>query len=253
MKKILGFSLFTLLLLAAVGYVVGQYFMGSIVKTGVNRFGPQITQTKVELQGASVSPFSGQSTLSGLSVGNPPGWSSGDAFRLGKIHLSMEPSSVFKDFILIEELIIEKPEFLYETRFVASNVGDLLKNIEQSVGRRESQVKTKEGQPVKMVIRKLVLQEGRITLGVGTAAMTLPMPPVNMTDIGVAENGLTPEQVAFAVMRNVTATIAGAAAGVLAESGLSGGANEAAKQVGEALKGILGGRKQPTDSLPEKK
>jgi hypothetical protein len=227
--------------------------MGSIVKTGVNRFGPQITQTKVELQGASVSPLSGQGTLSGLSVGNPQGWSSGDAFRLGKVHLSMEPSSVFKDFIQIDELVIEQPEFLYETRLVASNVGDLLKNIEQSIGRKESQVKTKEGQPVKMVIRKLVLQDGRVTLGVGTAAMTLPMPPVNMTDIGVAENGITPEQVAFAVMRHVTSTIVGVAAGALAESGLSGGANEAAKQVGEALKGILGGaRKQPTAPPPPK-
>ena len=256
MKKVLGFGLLGVLLLAIAAFITLQYFIGSIVKSGVNKFGPAITQTPVELQGAAVSPLSGEGTLSGLRVGNPQGWSAGDAFRLGKVHLSMEPFSVFKDHIVINELIIEQPEFLYETRLVTSNINDLLKNIEQTVGGKAAAPQTKEGKPVKMVVKKLVLRDGKVTVsGAGLAAITVPLPPINMTDIGTAENGITPAQVAFAVMRNVTATIVGAVAQVIAQGGGAAGAAagstvDTVKQIGGALQGIFGGKKK-TEPAPQ--
>jgi hypothetical protein len=253
MKKLLLFGGLTLVVLALGIYITLQFFLGSIVKGGVNKFGPSITQTKVELQDAKISPFSGVGTLSGLSVGNPAGWSAQDAFRLGKVHIDMEPFSVLDDHIVINAIIVEQPEFVYETRLVSSNVGDLLKNIEKSVGRNESEPKTKSGQPVKMVVKKLVLKDGRVTVGAGGAAMTLPMPAIDMIDIGVAEGGVTPAQVAAAIMRNVTTNVVAAATGALAKGALSGegGAAETAKQVGAALKGIFGGGK--TQSPPASK
>lgn len=249
MKKILGVLVVLILILAVGGYITANYFLGSIAKAGVNKFGPTITQTKVELNDAKISPFSGVGTLTGLSVGNPPGWSQADAFRIGKVHLNVEPKSVLSaDPIVINELTIEQPEFLYETKLVASNIGDILKNIEQSMGGAKEQPKTEEGKPVKMVIKKLTLREGRVTLGVGTAAMTMPMPAINMTDIGVAEGGLPPAQIAFAVMRNVLTNVVAATTGALTQVGGTSGAAavESARQVGEALKGIFGGgQKQP--------
>ncbi|MDO8544616.1 MAG: hypothetical protein Q7S40_29595 [Opitutaceae bacterium] len=254
MKKLLGFALVFLLLIAIGLYLTMQYFLGSIVKTGVNKFGPQITQTKVELQGANVSPLSGEGSLHGLSVGNPAGWSAADAFRLGKVHISMEPFSVFKDHIVINELVIEQPEFLYETKLVASNIGDLLKNIEQTLGKKDAEPKTKEGKPIKMEIKKLVLKEGKVTVGIGTTAMALPMPQIDMANIGTAEGGITPPQVAVAIMRNVTTTVVNAAAGALAQGNVSGAATmEAAKQVGQAIKGIFGGAKKPAEPPPPEK
>lgn len=246
MKKILGYSAAVVLILAIGLYLTLQFFLGGIVKAGVNKFGPGITQTKVELQGANISPLSGQGTLTGLAVGNPAGWSPTDAFRLGKVHINLEPSSLFKDHIVINELTIEAPEFFYETKLVASNVGDLLKNIEQAMGGKSGEPTTKEGKPVKMVVKKLVLREGRVTLGVGGQAITMPMPEINMTDIGVKEGGVTPAQVAFAIMRNVTATIVAASTQALGKVGGTSGAAalEGAKQVGEAIKGIFGGEKK---------
>jgi hypothetical protein len=251
MKKLFGFSLFLLVVVAAGVYLALHFFLGSVVKTGVNKFGPGITQTTVELQGATLSPWSGEGTLNGLAVGNPQGWSQGDALRLGKIHINMEPTSVFKDHIMINELVVEQPEFFYETRLVASNIGDLLRNIEQSVGSSRGEVKTTDGTPVKMAIRKLVLQDGKVTVSAGTAVFSVPLPPIDMTDIGTAEGGLTPPQVAAAVMSHVTKNIVTAAAGAIAQGGAAGaGTAETAKQVGEAIKGLFGGRKQETTTPP---
>lgn len=252
MKKFLGFSLVLLLVLGAGLYIAMNYFLGSIVKSGVNKFGPGITQTKVELHDAKISPFSGVGTLSGIEVGNPPGWSPADAFRLGKVHIDMEPASVFRDHIVINELVIDQPEFLYETRLVASNIGDLLKNIEQAVGASRGEVKTKDGKPVKMEVKKLVMKNGKVTIGAAGAALAVPLPPIDMANIGTAEGGITPAQLAMAIMRHVTSNVVAAAAGAIAQGGGASGANtiEAARQVGEALKGIFGGRKQPAETAP---
>src|SRR3954468_24157221 len=134
MKKLLLVGTLGLLIVAIGAYITMQFFLGSIVKAGVNKFGPGITQTKVELQSANISPLSGAGTLNGLTIGNPSGWSNANAFHLGSVHIEMEPFSVFHDHVVIKELAIDQAEILYETKIVASNVGGMLKNIEQSVG-----------------------------------------------------------------------------------------------------------------------
>ena len=247
MKKVISYSVLIVLVLLLVVYVSMQFFLGGIVKSAVNKFGPGLTQTKVVLEGAKISPLSGVGTLTGLSVGNPTGWSAGDAFRLGKAHVSMEPFSVMKETIVINELVVENPEFLYETKIVSSNIGDLLKNIEQSMGSgKAEEPKTKDGRPIKLVVKKLVLKDGRVTLGVGGQAIAIPLPQIDMLDVGVKEGGITPSQLAVAVMRHIMPQIVGASMQALSKSGGTTGAAavEGAKQVGEAIKGFFGGEKK---------
>lgn len=247
MKKVLAFSLGTVLVLGIIGYITLQFFLGSIVKAGVNKFGPGITQTKVELESASLSPLSGTGTLSGLTVGNPAGWNTPNAFRLGRIHIDMEPFSVFADHVVINEIIIEQPEFTYETKIVSSNISDLLKNIEKSMGGEQGNApKARNGKPLKLEVKKFILRNGRVTVGLGDQAVTMPMPPVELTNVGTAEGGVTPAGLAFAVMRSVTTSVVAASTEALTKMGGTSGAAaaEAAKQAGEAIKGFFGGKKK---------
>lgn len=246
MKKILGFTLVVVLVLALGLYITMQFFLGGMVKSGVNKFGPGITQTKVELQAANISPLSGEGTLTGLSVANPAGWSETDAFRLGKVHINLEPFSLLKDHIVINELVIEEPQIFYETKLVASNINDLLKNIENAVGIKDSEPRTAEGKPIKLVVKKLVLQDGRVTIGAAGQVVTIPLPPIDMVDIGVKEGGVTPAQLGVAIMRHITPTIVAASMQAFSQgAGASGAAAvEGARQVGEAIKGLFSGEKK---------
>jgi hypothetical protein len=246
MKKLVGYTVVFLLVLAIGLYVTMQFFLGGIVKSGVNKYGPGITQTKVELQDAKISPLSGVGTLTGLSVGNPAGWSPTDAFRLGKVHINLEPFSLMKDHVVINELIVEQPEFFYETKLVASNIKDLLNNIETAVGGPGTEPKTPGGKQVKLVVKKLVLQAGRVTIGAAGQVVTIPLPVINMTDIGVKEGGVTPAQLGVAIMRHVTPQIVAASMQALTQGagGTGAAAVEGAKQIGEAIKGLFGGDKK---------
>jgi hypothetical protein len=248
MKKKLLSVVGALLVLALVVYVGLQFFLGSIVKTGINTFAPKLTGSKVTLEDAQISPLSGTGTLSGFSVGNPPGWTSEKAFYLGKIHVDLEPFSVMGDHIVVNEITIDHPEFVYETKVVASNIGDLLKNIENATGGKDdaSTAKTKSGKPIRFEVKKFTMQNGTVTLGVGPAAMTLPMPPITLENIGTGQGGVTSGEFAFSVMRSVTSSVVSATTqAALKIGGTSGAATvEGVKKVGEGLKSIFGGSKK---------
>ena len=243
MKKKLLYLGGILLVLALVTYVGLQFFLGSIVKGGINSFGPKLTQTRVELEGAQISPLSGVGTLSGLYVGNPKGWTSEKAFYLGRIHLDVAPFSILGDHIVINEITIDQPEFVYETRLVSSNIGDLLKNIEAVTGGKSDspQATAKNGKPIKFEVKKFVLTNGKITLGVGVAAMTLPMPPITLENLGTKEGGITPGELTFAVMRSVTSSIVSATLQAAGKIGSTSGAaaTEGVKKAGETIKGLF--------------
>ncbi len=253
MKKLaLGLILGVVVLLVAL-YVAATYFLGHIVVAGVNAFGPRLTQTKVELAGATLSPLTGSGTLRGLAVGNPKGWSDNDAFRLGRVHLDVAPASLFGDYILIEEIAIDGPEFLYETKLVSSNIKDLLKNIEEFSGGKDAaqQPKTKDGKPIKIAVKKFRLTNGVARLGVGPTAIPVPLPPISLDDIGTAEGGIPPDRLAGAVMKSVLAGIVSGTADALGKVAGTAGATgvektkEAAKKAGEGLKKLFGKDDKP--------
>jgi uncharacterized protein involved in outer membrane biogenesis len=236
--------------LAVAAFISLQFFLGSIVKTGVNNFAPKLTQTKVVLAGASISPLSGSGTLTGLTVGNPAGWTSDKAFYLGKVHIDLKPFSILGDHIVINEIVIDQPEFVYETKIVASNIGDLMKNIEAATGSSASGAgKTaepaKNGKPIKFEVKHFRLQNGKVTIGLGAAAIPLPMPPIELNDLGTKEGGITANQLAFAIMRSVTTGVVTATVQSAGQLGgtMGAAAGDAVKKTGETIKGFFGGKK----------
>lgn len=257
MKTFLKVSVLGLLIVLLVGYFVVAYSMGSIVKAGVNKVGPGITQSKVELAGAKLSPLTGAGTLTGLAVGNPKGWSDANAFFLGKVAFDLEPMSVFKDTIVINEIVIDQPEFLYETKFVSSNIKDLLKNIEQYTGAKK-EIGKEEGPPKKFIVKKFRLTNGKATVGVGAAALPVPLPAISLDDLGVKEGGITGGQLAGAIMKDVLGSIVNATAGALSQLGGTAGntslekTKEAAKAAGDAIKNLFQKKPEPPAEPPKK-
>jgi hypothetical protein len=247
MKKILLILLGTVVVLALVIVVGGKFFLGSAIKAGVNEFGPKLTQTKVELASASVSPVSGDGSLAGLYVGNPTGWTSEKAFYLGQVHVNVAPGSLFKDHVVINEILIDQPEFVYETKLVSSNIGELLKNIETATGGKKAPASDdKNTRPRKFEVKKFTLRNGKVTVGVGPAATTLSMPAIELTDIGTKEGGITADQLAFTVMRSVTSGVIATSTQSLLKTvpTMGAAAGDAVKKASEGLQKILGGEKK---------
>jgi hypothetical protein len=227
-------------------FIALEFFLGSIVKAGVNSFGPKITGTTVTLNGAHLSPLTGSGTLTGLAVGNPEGWTADNAFYLGEVHLSLQPFSIFGDHIVIDEIIIDQPEFVYETKIVSSNIGDLMKHIEAFTGSDQGAAPAaKNGKPLKFEVRHFKLTRGKVTVGVGPSAVPLPMPPIELHDLGTKEGGITPGQLTTAVMKSVTGSIITATTEAAGQIGSTMGAaaGDTVKKAGAGIKKLFGGGK----------
>jgi uncharacterized protein involved in outer membrane biogenesis len=239
MKKSLRNTLIIGGAVLVVGYFGLTFFLGSVVRAGVNQIAPRITGTKVELESAEISPLSGSGTLKGFVVGNPKGWSDANLVSIGRMHMKVRPFSVLGDHIVIDEIVIESPEFLYETKVVSSNVGDLLKNIQGTSENSSADATTKSGKPLKFEVKHFHLEGGKVTIGYGAAAIPVPMPPIDLTDLGTAEGGITSGQLAVAIMRSVTTSVATATADAAKKLGGSlGGAAT------DTLKSLFGGKKK---------
>jgi hypothetical protein len=253
MKKLLTI-LGVLVGLALVGGLVLMFTIGPIITKGVNTFGPKITGTKVTLDSVSVSPFTGSFTMKGLFVGNPEGWKSDKAFYMGQVHVSVSPLSVpgallGSGHIVVKEVLIDSPQFVYETNVVNSNIKDLLKNIEKATGGGAATPETKPAdkpadkpaKPLKFEVKSFRLENAKVTLGVGAAAATLPMPPITITDLGTKEGGITPDQAAVKVVTNILGGIVSAVAQSVGQIG--SGAADAATGAVKGLKSLFGGGK----------
>src|SRR5208283_1469060 len=208
-------------------------------------------KTKVELAGAEISPLTGSGTIRGLVIGNPPGWHSDRAVYLGHAHLSINPFSLFGDHVIITDILIDQPEFIYETRIIGSNLKDLLKNIEASTGDGSQGVETakaKSGQPIRFEVKRFRLQNGRVTIGVGAAAVTVPMPAITISDLGTKDGGITANQLTAAIMEKVLRQVLLTTADAIGNTSKSAGSAatdatiNAAKRAAEDLKKLLGGK-----------
>jgi hypothetical protein len=243
MKKKLLYIGGGILALVLAAYLVLIFGCGSIVRSRINAFGPRLTQTKVELTAAQLSPLSGTGTLVGLSVGNPKGWSAPEAFHLKSIHLDVVPSSIFSDHIVINEIVIDDPELTYETHLISSNIGDLIKNISKSTSKPAADsAAVTNGKKTTFIIKKLRLEKGHVKLGVGPTAVTLDLPATEFDNLGSGE-GVSAEQLSLLIMRTIASDVVKGSAGALGKGVVGVGtlAGDAFKGSFDVLQTLLGG------------
>ena len=235
-----------LALLGVIALVAIGFFINPIVTKSINTIGPKITGTKVELTSTNISLLSGGGTLKGLVVGNPEGWKSENAFSLGEVRLNLQPTSLLGETIVIDEIFIDGPAFTYESNLRSSNIGVLQKQIQDNLAKFTGGATDKPadepaaetGPGKKFILKSFRLQGGIVTLGLGASAITVPMPPVTITDLGVAEGGVTADQAIGVIMKAVLANVTKAATEALIKGGGSGA--EGLKDVTDGIKGLFG-------------
>ena len=240
MRAILG--LFVVLALAV---VLTDLFLGQIVKSGFNKYAPASVGTDTHISSATLSPLSGAGALSNLYVANPKGWTEPTALTAGKIRIQLETSSIFKETVVINELVIDDVAFNYETHFLSSNIGDLVNNAN---GASKSNSGTPQpeshGQARKFVIQHLKITNAKVKVGVGPSSVTLPVDTIELHNVGSGQGVSAPELTAV-ILRTILEGLAKASvkgAGHLG-SAVTGAAGAAAAGVLDGINKAIGGSK----------
>jgi len=133
MKKLL-IAVGVLVLLVVIAVVVVASQAGSLIRNGVESYGPEITGTSVTLSGVDVSLLSGNASINNLVIGNPKGFKSSEAFRVAEVSVKLDVGSLFSEQIRIEKILIAGAEMTYEQVNKQSNFDALKRNVERNIG-----------------------------------------------------------------------------------------------------------------------
>jgi hypothetical protein len=203
-----------LAVLAAGGAWLAYNYLDVIVKTALEHWGPDVTGVKVEVAQVQISPADGRGRITGLDIGNPPGFTSPRAARFGEIRLAIDPATVTSDVVLVRELAIEAPQVTYERGDRGTNLDAIQKSIEAYAKRAAGGEGGSEGKPAakrRFVIERLDIRKGRVTMtgkSLRGQGLAFDLPDVQLRDVGKRQGGLTASQVAGVVSSTLQQRIA---------------------------------------------
>jgi uncharacterized protein involved in outer membrane biogenesis len=239
MKKIL--SIVGIVLVAVIVVVI--LFLGQIVKTAIETAGPKVAGVSMNVDKVRVYPLLGFVRVKGLVIGNPEGFNTPSAMELGDFKVDVKMGSLFTDTIVVKEILIEAPEITYEKGLKSSNLSTLQDNLapeeteEEEAAPDEEKPKKKKGKAKKVIIEDFQLNNGKVNVTItalGGKKMSLPLPDIQIQDIGKSSGGTDLQEVISEVFASITDAVGGA----VASSGDFAG--EALKDAGGALKDIGG-------------
>ncbi len=250
MKKVVLGAILVLLITIGGGIYYLLSNLDSIVKSAIETYGSQATQTSVRVANVKIVLQDGSGAIRGLTVGNPKGFGTPQAFSLGEIATQIDLKSLSEDVPVIESITIRAPEVFFEVNEKGQNNLDQLKsNLQQGSSTSPSSSSGKgDGPEPKLIIRKLVFSDGNIHARVVPLDKhyELKLPNIQINDLG-GKTGATPAQIASQALKVLTDR----ALAEIKKKGvdqykaqLEGEVNkrlEAEKEkVGDKLKGVLG-------------
>jgi len=276
MKKgiLIGGGVVVVVIVAAVFFLWSN--LGSVIKAAIEKYGSEITQAKVSVSDVELSASSGEGALRGLTIGNPAGFKTDNAFKLGAVSLKVDTGTITGDPIVVKEVVIQAPEVTYEWASGGSNLDAIKRNVDaftQKMGGGSSAA-SDDGGGKKVIIENLYVRDGRVDVSAGFLQgkkMGAPLPTIHLKDIGKEKQGASAGEVAEKVISAIIASagkavsslnlddlakkageqldaVKGQATDVMkkATEG-TGGTGEAIKEgaagAGDAIKGLLGGKK----------
>lgn len=231
--------------------------LDSMIKAAIEKYGSQVTQTAVSVNGVNTKLTEGQASLNGIAIANPKDFSSSKAFELGLISAKLDISSISADGpIIINEIVIEKPAISFEVnKDGKNNLQTLERNIKSYAGsaapaKSEPANNATQGTERKLIINHLYIRDGNINI---TQALfpekpiSAQLPVIHLTNIGKNSGGATAAQVAEQILSALTATSAKVASSTITQQlgeNLKSAAGEAAgekvQEIEGKLKGLLG-------------
>jgi len=213
MKKILIAGIVVIFAVAAFVFLTLSN-LGPLVKKAVNTIGPQITRTDVGVRDVSISIFSGEARIKEFFLGNPEGFKSDQAMKVGSVYVDIDENSITKNPIIIRKIEILAPEITYEKISGTDNFQAILKNVKESVkAEKKPKAKSttgKDNQGKKIVIHDVILKDGKVKLSMallGGKKITAPLPDIHLKDIGKQGQGATPAEAFEKIFSSLYSTI----------------------------------------------
>jgi len=202
MKKWIFIGIGAIVVIIAIIVIVGLSNLGPIIKQAVNTYGPEITKTQLSVDDVGISIFSAEAKIKKFFLGNPEGFKTPSAMKVGSVFVNVDEKSLKNATIVIDRIEVKSPEITYEKKGKTDNFNTILNNVKGSADSGKSSKKESDEQSAgkKLIIRNFVVKNGKVNLatsiyGLGDKELSVPLPDIHLKDIGQEKKGASPAEV----------------------------------------------------------
>jgi len=254
MKKIVLGTIAVIVIAVAAAFSYFYVNLDGLVKGAIEKYGSQVAGVKVSVAAVKLDVPNGKVSISGLTVGNPSGFNSPTALKLGEVSVALDTAKSSKTLIDITRVLIVSPEVTYELggQGGISNIQAIQNNVQAFSAKAgggsstEAQKPTDDKNAAKLVIDVLDVTNGKVNLAapIPGVAAGAPLGDIHLTNIGKDSGGATPQQVAEQLL-NAVSKSATKAAGSIGIGNVTDAAKGAVESVtkgadpAKALNGLL--------------
>ena len=210
-------AIVALLILVAIaaGLALFAYLsLDTIVKVAIEHVAPRVTGVELKVADVQLSPRTGKGRLRGLEIGNPPGFSSARAAKLGEISVFLDPGTVMQEVIVIHEIVVDSPLINYERGNKTTNLDAIQSTIDAYVkrsGGASDGSASPPGDKRRFIVDRISIRNARVTMtnpGLKGQGITFDIPDIELRELGRRQNGISASQVANIVATSVISRIA---------------------------------------------
>lgn len=200
MKKLLAaFAVLAVIAAAAVFWLSSN--VDGLIKAAIEKYGSEMTQARVSVNAVELRAADGQGFIRGLTIGNPAGFKTAHAFKVGEIEVALDLATIPKDVIVIKKIAIVAPDVIYEKGDTLTNFDAIQRNIAKYLGPSEKTAEKKDGGK-KLIVELLTIRGAKAQASAAFMdgkTVTVPLSDITLRDIGKAKGGVTPGELGQAV------------------------------------------------------
>jgi len=186
----------------AIGIFWSLTHLDSIVKSAIERVGPDVTGTPVQVASVHISIQDGTGEISGLTIANPDGFDSDYAIRFGKIYLALDKASLATDVVRINAITVQESSIIAEVKVGAGiNLQKIMDNMKGDSTGEAAPGEETSGR--NLIIDRFDLTESDIRLVTGIEDYQATMGDVQVTGIGQKSKGASGREIALQLLRPV--------------------------------------------------
>jgi hypothetical protein len=203
MKKLL----ITLAVLIIGGGVFAYLYYESGIRRAIEIAGSNALGVPVTVTGVSLSPFTGEGSIRGLSIANPEGFDAPYAIELGGVDIAINVGSLASDIIEIKSILVSDANITYETKVVTDNIRTLLNNLPGANAAPVIEANPDAPTSPKVVISDLRIMNPQINLHTRVASAPIPLPDIQLQNIGEKNNAVTVAEAARQIIGAINVAV----------------------------------------------
>lgn len=225
--KTIGKLVLGLVILLLIAVAIGTYYilgnLNTLVEDGVEKYGSEMFQAPVSVGKVDISLTDGKGEVSGLSLGNPRGFSNAKAFAIDKAVVVIDPQSLTSGVVVINTIDIQGAQVKMEQIGIdKNNLQTLMDNLDRysgsssAAGSRQNTAgqgttgQDNTGQNAagsatepRYAIKQFNFSEADLALSSDLAGeKELTIPTIRLKNLG-ANGGATPEELASQLIRPI--------------------------------------------------